>query len=153
MRWLHEVRLYPNKSQTDKLRFMLHVTRDLYNAALQQRRDVWAMRRLSITHRAQYAELTALRRESPRMRSVYRELEDAALRRLDLAFQASFRRNRRGEKAGFPRFKPARQWRQLEFPHGDRALKLDARQKRVTIPGVGSVRLRKGREIPEYGRV
>jgi putative transposase len=153
MRWLHRVRLYPTQAQAARLTFMLHVTRDLYNAALQQRRDVWHMRRRSVTHREQYAELTQLRRESPRLRSVYREVEDAVLHRLDLAFAAFFRRHKRAESPGFPRYKPASRWSQLEFPHGDRALKLDARQRRVRIPGVGTVALRKGREIPEFGRV
>ncbi|HEV3090564.1 MAG TPA: hypothetical protein VGX91_03870, partial [Candidatus Cybelea sp.] len=37
---------------------------------------------------------------------------------------------------------------QLEFPHGGRALRMDARQDRVTVPGVGAVKLRKGRVVP-----
>jgi hypothetical protein len=46
----------------------------------------------------QYAELAALRKPSSRLDSrlsaVYREVEDAVLRRLDLAMQAFFRRCR-----------------------------------------------------------
>jgi hypothetical protein len=41
---------------------MLHVTRRLYNAALQERRDAWKFRGKSVTAKMQYAELTALRR-------------------------------------------------------------------------------------------
>jgi len=79
---------------------------------------------------------------------------DAVLHRLDLAFAAFFRRVKTGEVPGFPRFKVAHRWNQIEFPHGDRAVKLDAAQRRVTIPGVGSVKLRKGREVPAtFGRV
>src|SRR5260370_39899638 len=63
-----------------------------------------------------------------------------------------FRRIKSGEPAGYPRFKPAARWKQLEFPHGGRALKLDRAQKRVRIPGVGTVSLRKGRAIPAFGR-
>jgi transposase len=40
----------------------------------------------------------------------------------------------------------------LEFPHGDRALKLDAAQRRVRIPGIGTVPLRRGRAIAAFGR-
>ena len=65
---------------------------------------------------------------------------------------AFFRRCRSGEKPGFPRYKAAARWRQLEYPHGDRALKLDSSQKRVRIPGVGNVRLRKGRTVGPFGR-
>jgi putative transposase len=97
-------------------------------------------------------EITELRRSEPRFAAVYRECEDATLHRLDLAFAAFFRRLKAGQTPGYPRFKPARRWNQLEFPHGDRALRLNPEQKHVTIPGVGSVRLRKGRLIPEFGR-
>ena len=57
---------------------------------------------------------------------------------------AFFRRCKRGETPGFPRFKSASRWQQLEFPHGDRALRFDDAQERVRIPGVGAVKLRKG---------
>jgi putative transposase len=149
---MHRVRLYPTPTQVARLGFFLHVTRELYNAALQERRDAWQMRRHSVTHKQQYSELTALRHEDPRLRSVYRECLDAALHRLDLAFAAFFRRLKAGAIPGFPRFRAARQWRQLEFPHGNRALKCNERQTRVSIPGIGTVPLRKGREIPRFGR-
>jgi putative transposase len=59
---------------------------------------------------------------------------------------------KRGETPGYPRYKSAARWSQLEFPHGDRALKLDAKQRRVRVPGVGAIALRKGRSVPAYGR-
>ncbi len=131
---------------------MLRVTRELYNALLQQRRDAWTSRRLSLTSREQYLQLTELREVEARFAGVYRDCEDAVLHRLDLAFAAFFRRLKRGETPGYPRFKPIARWNQLEFPHGDRALKFDIVQGRVRVPGVGAVRLRKGRVVPEFGR-
>jgi putative transposase len=147
------VRLYPTAAQERALDHALHETRRLYNALLQQRRDAYRLRGVSVTSKMQYGEITALRRDHPGLRSVYRELEDAALHRLDLAMQAFFRRVKRGETPGFPRYRSARRWRQLEFPHGDRALKFDGGQRRVYVPGIGKVKLRKGRAVPEtYGR-
>jgi hypothetical protein len=70
---MERVRLYPSPSQERRLRFMLHQTRHLYNALLEQRRHVWTARRRSIATKAQYAELTALRRDEPAFASVYRE--------------------------------------------------------------------------------
>ncbi|MGZ3530468.1 MAG: RNA-guided endonuclease InsQ/TnpB family protein [Vulcanimicrobiaceae bacterium] len=40
----------------------------------------------------------------------------------------------------------------MEFPHGDRALKFDAPQRRLRIPNVGWVKLRKGRVVPAHKR-
>lgn len=135
---------------------MLDVTRELYNAALQERRDAYSLRRISISAKMQCSELTLLRKPDhwldSRLSAVYRETEDATLHRLDLAMQAFFRRCKRGEMPGFPRFKPAARWKQLTFPHGDRAVRFDAGQQRMTIPGVGRVKLRKGRTVPPYGR-
>jgi putative transposase len=152
LRWLHKVRLYPTCAQEDELVQVLRVTRELNNALLQQRRDVWTTRRVSLSSREQYAQLTELRAAEPRFAAVYREAEDAVLHRLDLAFAAFFRRLKRGETPGYPRFKSAARWNQIEFPHGDRALRLDAAQRRLRVPGVGSIRLRKGRVVPEFGR-
>jgi transposase len=102
LRWLHKVRLYPTCAQERALVTMLRVTRELYNALLQQRRDVWASRRLSLTSREQYVQLTELRETDPRFAGVYRKCEDAVLHRLDLAFAAFFRRLKRA-KAGLNR--------------------------------------------------
>ena len=93
---MQKVRLYPKAKQEAQLRLMLDVTRQLYNAALQQRRDLWVSRRVRITSKQQYAEVTALRKEDERLRAVYRECADAALHRLDLAYAAFFRRCRTG---------------------------------------------------------
>jgi putative transposase len=149
---IERVRLYPTAHQVERLTFALDVTRELYNALLEERREAYRRRGIVLSGKAQSRELTALRKDDARVAAVYRECEDAVLHRLDLAFNAFFRRLKRGEEAGFPRFKPARRWVQLEFPHGNRALKFDGQQRRVTIPGIGAVRLRKGRSVPEFGR-
>ena len=150
---MHTVRLYPTTRQEERLRFMLDVTRQLYNALLDERRYAWTARRIVVTTQQQYKEITELRAEDQRIRAVYRECQDAVLHRLDLAFAAFFRRIRSGETPGYPRFKPASRWKQLEFPHGNRALKLlGENQDRLTVPGVGTMRVRKGRPVPPFGR-
>ena len=152
MKRVERIRLYPTVTQSARLDFMLHATRHLYNALLQQRRDAYRYRGITVSAKAQYAEITALRHEDPGVAAIYRECQDAVLHRLDLAFTAFFRRIKCGETAGYPRFKAANRWEQLSFPHGERALKLDAEQRRIRVPGVGLVRLRKGRTVPSFGR-
>ena len=132
---------------------MLDVTRDLYNAALQQRRDAWRHRQVTVLRTRQDRELTALRDADSRVAAVFRECEDAVLWRLDLAMKAYFRRCERGESPGYPRFKPANRWRHLHFPHGQRALKFKQDQRRIYVPNVGTIKLRKGRAVPDkFGR-
>jgi len=152
MKRIERVRLYPTVDQRRRLVFALDVTRQLFNALLEQRRAAWRMRGKSVSTKEQYHELTGLRAEDARVRAVYRECEDAVLHRLDLAFAAFFRRLKRGETPGFPRFKGRARWDQLEFPHGDRALKFNAAQTKVKVPGIGFVSLRKGRSVTAFGR-
>ncbi|MDQ2681756.1 MAG: transposase [Candidatus Eremiobacteraeota bacterium] len=150
---MHKVRLYPTPTQERALDHALHLTRNLYNAALDQRRYEYRAHGRAVSAKMQYAELTALRADSTVDAGVYRELQDAVLHRLDLGMSAFFRRFKRGETPGFPRFKNDARWNQLEFPHGNRAVKLDSTQGKIRVPNVGVVRLRKGREVPlNYGR-
>ncbi|MEO7202967.1 MAG: RNA-guided endonuclease TnpB family protein, partial [Candidatus Tumulicola sp.] len=127
---------------------MLDVTRQLYNALLEQRRDAYRKCGTALSRKQQYTEVTALRKDDRRVAGVYRECEDAVLHRLELAFRAFFRRISRGQTPGFPRFKSFRRWQQLEFPHGNNALKFNATQRKVRIPGVGWIKNRKGRAVP-----
>jgi putative transposase len=152
MKRVERIRLYPTPHQETSLAFMLDVTRQLYNALLEQRRDAYRRSRIALSAKQQYAELTVLRADDPRVRAVYRECQDAVLHRLELAYRAFFRRLKCGQSPGCPRFKSYRRWEQLEFPHGDRALKFDAWQRKVRVPGVGWVKLRKGRMVPVFGR-
>jgi len=124
------VKLYPSPSQAAALGKALDICRQVYNAALEQRRDAWRSRRISVTHRQQYAQLTELRQSDPRIASIYRELVDATLHKLALAFAAFFRRMRKGEKPGFPRFRSRVRYNCLEFPHGNRALTLSRSQQK-----------------------
>ncbi len=142
------VRLYPAPRQEAACEHILLVTRRLWNALLGQRRDAWKTRRLRITSKRQYHEITELRADDPWFASVYRDCEDAVLHRLDLAYERFFK------DGGRPRFKSASRWDQFEISHGDRALRWNANQDRVSIPGVGMVRVRKGRGrlIPPHGR-
>ena len=110
MKRIERIRLYPTARQEHALQFMLDVTRELYNALLQERRDAYRLRKVRLSSKAQYAEITALRTPTrwldSRLSAVYRECEDAALHRLDLAFAAFFRRCRRGETPGSRASKP-----------------------------------------------
>ena len=77
MKRVERVRLYPTNRQRERLRFMLDVTRELYNALLQERREAYRARNIRITGKQQYAELTALRKPShcidAQLAAVYRE--------------------------------------------------------------------------------
>ncbi|MDB5042268.1 MAG: hypothetical protein JWN27_2994 [Candidatus Eremiobacteraeota bacterium] len=51
--------LVSESAQEDRLRFMLDVTRQTYNALLDERRYAWRARGITVTAKMQYAEITA----------------------------------------------------------------------------------------------
>jgi putative transposase len=65
------------------------------------------------------------------------------LRRLDKAFAAFFRRVKKGEKPGFPRFKPRDRFHSLEFTYCDgcKLLSDDHGRRSLRVQNVGEVRM------------
>ena len=57
MRFAYKYRLYPTKAQVRFLENQLHEACDLYNAALQERRDAWKVCRKSLTYYDQAKQL------------------------------------------------------------------------------------------------
>lgn len=149
---MERVRLYPTASQIAHFEKMLDVTRELYNAALEQRITAYRRCGVFVSKGEQCRELTGIRGDDARFKAIYRRCCDAALWRLDRAFTAFFRRLKRGQAPGFPRFQAASRWNTIVFDTPD-ACRLNRRQTKVKLPSVDLVRLRRGREIPMHGQV
>jgi hypothetical protein len=96
-------RLYPTAKQETALLAIKCGHQALYNAALEQRRAAWKRQRQSITRSAQEKDLTQLRVAEETIRGLNAQASQLTLKRLDLAFQAFFRRVKAGETPGFPR--------------------------------------------------
>ena len=89
---------------------------ELYNAALQERRDAYRLRGASVTLYAQQCQFTGVRADRPETWGARdANVGRGVLRRLDRAYQAFFRRVKAGEKPGFPRWKSGRRWRTIEL--------------------------------------
>lgn len=97
--------LRPNKAQTEALLDYLSHCQQLYNAALQQRKDAYRTQKKCLSLYDQYKELAQLRQGDYDFAHVPSDVLRSALQRLDRAFKAFFRRTKAGETPGFPRFK------------------------------------------------
>jgi putative transposase len=133
----------------------LEDTRQLYNAALEERREAWRMGRHRVTFYSQDAQLKEIRATDPDRYGRWAfTCERAAIRRLDRAFQGFFDRVRAGQKAGFPRFKGRGWWDSIEWLEKNGA-RWDSmphpKVTRVYLKGVGHVRVHQHR--PVKGRV
>jgi putative transposase len=147
-------RLRPTSRQHVALAACVESHRELYNAALQERRDAWAHSKTRINYGDQSAQLTEIRSARPDQAVWSFSSQQATLRRLNKAFAGFFRRVKTakpGVKAGYPRFKGKARFDSVEWPKdGDGARWLpDA--KRVYLQGIGQVKVRLHR--PVVGRV
>ena len=144
-------RLRPTARQHVALAACVESHRELYNAALQERRDAWSHRRTRINYGDQSAQLTEIRAARPDQAVWSFSSQQATLRRLDRAFAGFFGRVGAGQKAGHPRFRGAARFDSVEWPKdGDGARWLpDA--NRVYLQGVGQVKVQVHR--PVQGRV
>jgi putative transposase len=144
-------RLRPTSRQHTALAACVESHRELYNAALAERRNGWAHSRTRIGYGDQSGQLTEIRSERPDVAVWSFSSQQATLRRLNKAFAGFFRRVKRGEKAGYPRFKGAGRFDSVEWPKdGDGARWLPS-ARRVYLQGVGQVKVLLHR--PVVGRV
>ena len=113
-------RLYPTPRQSELLEALLRHHQQLYNAALEERISAWQKVGKSISYADQCSSLTQLRNGLPEWAAANCSSQQMTLRRLDKAYQAFFRRVKKGEKPGFPRFKSLSRFPGFSFKsHGD----------------------------------
>jgi putative transposase len=123
MRRAYVFRLRPTARQHVVLAACVEAHRELYNAALQERRDAWAHSKTRICYGDQSAQLTEIRTVRPDVAVWSFSSQQATLRRLNRAFAGFFRRVKRGEKAGYPRFRGTARFDSVQWPKdGDGAL-------------------------------
>ena len=119
MRKTFKYRLSPNKQTEQKLYWTLTRCRELYNAALSERKDAYKYAGKSISYYDQQNDLPVIKAE---IREEYQEiaahvLQDV-LRRLNKAFENFFRRCKNGENPGYPRFQGRNRYDSFTYPDG-----------------------------------
>ncbi len=146
--------LRPTRVQHRLLDERLERQRALYNAALQERRDAWRLARKPITRLDQQRSLTIIRADDPEGHGADpANLGRWTLARVEDAFTGFFSRVKRGQKAGFPRFKAKGRWRSFGL-HEIGGLRLDLCNHRVRLKGMDRpIRVNPDRALPEDARV
>jgi putative transposase len=116
MRKTYKQRIYPSNAQKTKLEQTLSLCCELYNAALQERRDAYRVSKTSINYHAQAIQLPEIKTVRDDMRGLHSQVLQDVLKRLEKAFDAFFRRVKTNEKAGFPRFRSRFRYNSFTFP-------------------------------------
>jgi putative transposase len=147
----YKFRAYPTQPQQGRSVRLLADHCDLYNAALEERREAWRKRKSSISYSAQSAQLREIRaadRDGQGRHSF--TAQQQTLRRLNVVFHAFYDRCRAGQEPGYPRFKPHSRFDQVMFVAGDGAkwqAASDDGWARASFQAVGAVKVRQHRPV------
>jgi putative transposase len=146
---VYRYRLRPTAAQERALFGQLNICRELYNAALQERRDAWKKQHVGVSKKTQAHELVEVRALREDVAAVHNHLLQDALTRIERAYSAFFRRCKAGEKPGYPRFKGRGQYRTLTYKDAahKNGIALIAGGKRVRVHGVGNVKVKLHRPL------
>src|SRR5437899_2366092 len=129
-------RIYPNKATVEKLQWTLDRCRELYNAALDERSSAYRVTRripiefcgnvavlnvaastgLSIGYIQQQNDLPCIKEMRPEYKEIGAHVLQNVLRRVDLAMQDFFRRVKKGQAPGYPRFQGKGRYDSFTYP-------------------------------------
>jgi putative transposase len=141
----YKYRLYPNRAQTEALTEQLETHRRLYNAALEERKTAWEEEQRSVRYGEQSTAFKQARRENEFYARINFSSAQATLRKLNLAFEAFFRRVKASETPGYPRFKGRSRFRSVCYPsYGDGCkVRQDSEGRtRLYMQNVGEVKVK-----------
>ncbi len=158
-------RLYPNKEQIAKLEWVLARCCELYNAALQERRDTYNMairqhpnyydltwrkqatKEHAINYFDQSAEMIGVKEVRPEYKDIPVVVLRDPLKRVDLAFKRFFDRIKKGQTPGYPRFKSHTRYDSFTFVQSD-GFSL-THDNRVCLSKIGSIKIKLHRPIED----
>jgi putative transposase len=145
VRKTYKEKLRPTPQLERQLEAILWRCRTLYNAALDQRITAWQRCRVSVSRFQQEAELKDIRAEMPEYAALHSHILQDVLARLDKTYQAFFARIKRGEKAGFPRFKGWNRYHSFTFKEYGNGARLD--NGYLVLAKIGRIKVRWSRPI------
>lgn len=139
----YKYRLFPTKVQRTAMQNSLDACRWVYNKALEVRKEAWEERQENIGRYDTIKMIPDWKMEHPFLTDAYAQCLQEACTRVDLAFQAFFRRCKNGEKPGYPRFK-GDWYKSFTYPQG--GFKLIS-EKILHLSKIGDVKIKLHRPL------
>jgi putative transposase len=143
----YKEKLRPTPAQARALEEVLSRCRTLYNAALEQRITAWQRCHISVPRYEQEAELKDFRAEISEFVAIHSHVLQDVLARLDRTYQVFFARIKRGEKAGFPRFKGQNRYHFFTFKEYGNGARFD--NGFLVLSKIGRIKVHWSRPIPD----
>src|SRR6266702_756767 len=140
----YQFRIYPTKKQETVLNEWLALCCEVYNAALQERRDAYRMVGISIGFAHQCAELPGCKEVRPELAEVNSQVLQDAVKRVDRAFDDFFRRVKEGQQPGYPRFRSRLRYDSLTFKQYQNSFDMQGGKKQkatLILSKIGQIKM------------
>ena len=148
MEYSYKFRIYPNIAQAQQIHRTFGCCRFVWNHYLAQRIEAYRETEKSPTRFIQDKDLTSLKKQEETiwLREVDATALQSSLQDLDTAYQNFFRRGKKGEKPGYPKFKSKHDHRQSYKSKCTRT-NIKVLDKAVRLPKLGLVKCRVSKEV------
>lgn len=138
-------RLYPKKSQQTKLKQQLEICRQLYNKFIEESKISWENNKTRLSLYDLQNSIVIKKQQNQNLKSVHSQILQNVAMRVDLAFQAFFRRCKQRKNPGYPRFKSIGQYRSITLPQYNNSVKII--DNKIYIPKIGWIKINLSREL------
>ena len=149
MKRTYQFRVYPTTQQKTTLTQWLTTCRIVYNNGLAERKNAWKTHQKSISYYEQANHLKVDKQTNQFLKAVHSQVLQDVLRRLDKTFKHFFRRVKKGEHAGYPRFKGKYRYDPFTYPQSGFAL--EKKKKKLCLSKIGAITIKLHRPIPSEG--
>lgn len=150
MEYSYKFRIYPNHAQKIQIGKTFGCCRFVYNHYLAMRKEMYERDGKTLNYYDCAAKMTELKKSLERLKEVDATALQSAVRDLDTAYQNFFRRIKKREKAGYPRFKSKRDHRQ-SYKSKCVGTNIKVLDHAIQLPKLGKVKCRISREV--QGRI
>jgi putative transposase len=144
----YKYRIYPTKAQATNLENQFSMCRHLYNWALLERKEAYLEKGKTVTYKQQQNALPKMKEKRPWFKTVYSQVLQDVLRRIDRAYLSFFRRVKNGDSSGFPKYKKHGQWNSITYPQYK-----ERPDSIIRAPKLGNLKLKLHRPLPEIAEV
>lgn len=134
-------RIYPTSNQITLIKSTLEECRWLYNHLLGERKNSWENEKKSLGLYTQEATFPILKKGRSSLSNVHSQILQNVAVRVDLAFQAYFRRVKaKEEEPGYPRFKGFGRYDSFTFPQEPPKGGFSIQEKTIKISKIGVIK-------------
>ena len=146
MEYSYKFRIYPNVEQSQQIQRTFGCCRFVWNYYLTLRKALYEQDGKSINYNACSRDMTQLKESLNWLREVDATALQSSLQNLDTAYQNFFRRVKKGEKPGYPKFKSKRNHRQ-SYKSKCVGTNIKILDNAIQLPKLGKVKCRISKEV------